>query len=247
MQAQTAVHSEAVRAPDAPFARVQISTRATAAIVGLLFLSATVAFFLAEQLITGVFNRPDYLTRIAEDASALTVGALLAFVDGLAVVGIAVLMFPLLKRSSETLALGYVGLRVTEFAAILLFLAGPLFLAALAHRLAAGPIDASTAQHLGPVLQAEHDMALLLIYLFNGVAGGIFAYLLYRSQLVPRWIAGLGIVGYPVLLLGAVLDMFGLTDVKQGAGLLAVVPGGLFELILPIWLLAKGFRSIQPD
>ncbi len=218
------------------------STRATAAIVGLLFLSATVTFFLAEKFITGVLNRPDYLIGVSEHANALTIGALLAFVDGLAVVSIAVLMFPLLKRTSEPLALGYVGLRVTEFAAILLYLASPL---ALADGLVHGTIDASAAQRLGPVLQAQHDMALLLIYLFNGVAGGLFAFLLYRSELIPRWIAVLGIIGYPVLLVGAVLDLFGLTDVTRGAGLLAVVPGGLFELILPIWLLARGF-AIRP-
>jgi hypothetical protein len=50
-----------------------------------------------------------------------------------------------------------------------------------------------------------------------------------------------------VLLVGAVLDMFSLTDVTQGVGLLAVVPGGLFELILPIWLLAKGFTTSGHD
>jgi hypothetical protein len=50
-----------------------------------------------------------------------------------------------------------------------------------------------------------------------------------------------------VLLVGTVLDMFGLTDVTQRVGLLAVVPGGLFELILPIWLLTKGFNSIASD
>jgi hypothetical protein len=65
--------------------------------------------------------------------------------------------------------------------------------------------------------------------------------LLYRSKLVPRPLAVLGLIGYPVLLAGAVLAMFGVIDVTQGAGMLAMLPGGLFELILPIWLLAKGF------
>jgi hypothetical protein len=82
------------------------SMRRTAVLVGLLFLTATVSFFIAEQLITGVLNRPDYMTGASEDANAMTTAALLAFVDGLAVVGIAVFMFPLLKRHSEPLALG---------------------------------------------------------------------------------------------------------------------------------------------
>jgi hypothetical protein len=67
------------------------------------------------------------------------------------------------------------------------------------------------------------------------------AVLLYRSRLIPRPIATLGLIGYPALLAGCVLDMFNLVDVTQGIGLTAVVPGGVFELLLPIWLLAKGF------
>ena len=83
-------------------------------------------------------------------------------------------------------------------------------------------------------------MALQLIYLFNGMAGGLFAVLLFRSRLVPRWIAVLGLIGYPVLLVGTLLAIFGVTDVTQGVGMVSVVPGALFELIFPIWLLARG-------
>lgn len=195
----------------------------------------------ADALIKGVLDRPDYLIGASGDANALTAGALLAFVDGLAVVGIAVLMFPLLKPTSEPLALGYVGLRVSELGVVLLYMASPLLVIALANGLHDGTVDASASRSLGPALKAWHDVAMVLIYLFTGAAGGIIGFLLYRSKLVPRPLAVLGLIGYPVLLVGAVLDMFGLIDTTQGAGLLALVPGGLFELILPIWLLAKGF------
>ena len=67
------------------------------------------------------------------------------------------------------------------------------------------------------------------------------ASLLYRSRLIARWIAILGVIGYPALFVGCVLDMFNVVDVAQGVGLIALLPGGLFELILPIWLIAKGF------
>jgi hypothetical protein len=55
----------------------------------------------------------------------------------------------------------------------------------------------------------------------------------------------LGLIGYPVFLVGTILAMFNLIDVTHGAGMLALVPGGLFELILPVWLFAKGFISHQ--
>jgi len=113
----------------------------------------------------------------------------------------------------------------------------------IGNRLRDDAMDASTSQSLGPILTALHDAAIVVLYLVTSVGGTILAVLLYRSQLVPRWIAVLGLIGYPVLFVGCILDLFGVTDVTKGAGLVAVAPGGLFELILPIWLLAKGFSS----
>lgn len=222
------------------------SIRRTAVLVGLLFLTATVAFATAEALINGVLDRADYLSGASADANALTTGALLAFVNGVAVVGIAVLLYPLLKGYSEPLALGYVGLRVAELVASLFLLAVPLLVIALGDRLRDGTVDVSASQPLGSLLQAQHDVAIVMVYLITSVAGGILAFLLYQTRLIPRWLAVLGVIAYPVLFVGAVLDMFDVVDVTQGAGLLAVVPGGLFELILPIWLLAKGFTIREP-
>jgi hypothetical protein len=222
------------------------SIRRTAVLVGLLFLTATVSFAVAEALINGVLDRADYLSGASADANALTTGALLAFVNGVAVVGIAVLLYPLLKGYSEPLALGYVGLRVAELVASLFLLAVPLVVIALGDRLRDGTVDVSASQPLGSLLQAQHDVAIVMVYLITSVAGGILAFLLYQTRLIPRWLAVLGVIAYPVLFVGAVLDMFDVVDVTQGAGLLAVVPGGLFELILPIWLLAKGFTTREP-
>jgi hypothetical protein len=211
-------------------------------VVGVLFLTQTLAFIAAEQILTAVLKRPDYLTGLSADATVLTIGALLAFVSGVAVVGIAILMFPLLKRTSEPLALGYVGERVVELVLqVSFYLAAPLVMIAISTGLRDGTIGGSAAQALGPVFKAVHDTGIVVLYLVTSVGGTIFAYLLYRSRLVPRWLAVIGLIGYPVLLLGCLLDMFGPTDVTQGAGLLAVLPGGLFELVLPILLIIKGF------
>ncbi|GAH92205.1 unnamed protein product, partial [marine sediment metagenome] len=86
-----------------------------------------------------------------------------------------------------------------------------------------------------------------LVYIINGVASLMLAYLLYQSKLIPRSISVLGLIGGAVLLAGTSLAMFGLIDVDQGAGMLVVLPGGLFELILPIWLIVKGFNSSAID
>jgi hypothetical protein len=69
------------------------STRKTAVIVGVLFLTQTVAFIIADQLITGVLKRPNYLTGVPADANTLIVGGLFAALSGVAVVAISVLLF----------------------------------------------------------------------------------------------------------------------------------------------------------
>ena len=227
------------------------STRKTAVIVGVLFLTQTVAFIIADQLVTGVLKRPNYLTGVSADANTLIVGGLFAVVSGVAVVAISVLLFPLLKPTSEPLALAYVCERVIELVLqLLFFLVVPLLMIAIGNGLRDGTIDASTSHSLGPILKAVHDQAIVVLYLVTSVGGTILAVLLYRSNLVPRWIAVLALIGYPMLFVGCVLDLFDVTDVTKGAGLIAIAPGGLFELILPIWLLAKGFNSsvqVVPD
>jgi hypothetical protein len=124
---------------------------------------------------------------------------------------------------------------------VLLYMVVPLIVLALGNGARDGTVDATASQSLGSLFKALHDVSLVLLYLFTGASGVIFAVLLYRSKLAPRPLAVLGLIGYPVLLAGAALAMFGATDVQQGTGMLAMLPGGLFELILPIWLLTKGF------
>ena len=222
------------------------STRTTAVLVGLLFLTATAAFITADTLNAGVLSRPDFLTGAAADTPALATGALLVL-GQFGVVGIAVLLFPLLKRHGESLALAHVGFRVAELAASLFYLAVPLLAIELGAGLRAGTIDPATSMSLGALLHAQYSVAILMIYLVSSAGGLCMTVLLYRSRLIPRPIAILGLIGYPALLAGCVLDMFNLVDVTQGVGLIALIPGGVFELILPIWLLAKGFTFPRRD
>lgn len=216
------------------------STRKTAVAIGLLFLTATAAFIVADTLNSGVLSRPDFLTVASAETNTLATGALLLF-GQFGVVGIAVLLFPLLKVYGESAALAHVGFRVAELAASLFYLSVPLLAIELGAGVRDGTVDASASSGLGALLQAQHSVAILLIYLVTTAAGMCMATLLYRSRLIPRWLAVLGLVTYPTLLAGGILDMFGVVDVTQGVGLVALAPGTLFELILPIWLIVRGF------
>jgi Domain of unknown function (DUF4386) len=90
---------------------------------------------------------------------------------------------------------------------------------------------------------AQWNAYVLAVYAVSGAAGLVLSSALLASEIVPRNLSILGLIGYPVFLVGTVLAMFNFIDVTHGAGMLALVPGGLFELILPIWLFTKGFAS----
>ena len=224
--------------------------RKTGIIVGVLFLTATVMGMLGDSLGGSILNAPDYLMNVYPNRTQVVIAVLISFILGLAVVGIAVLLFPILKKHNEPLALGYVSIRTAEFAILLVWSISPLLLITLSQGyIQAEDPDASNFQTSGAVLIALRHWAWRLVYILNGVLTLILAYLLYQSKLVPRSISVLGLIGGAVLLLGTALDMFALIDVDQGAGLLVVLPGGLFELILPIWLIVKGFNpsAIDPE
>jgi hypothetical protein len=90
---------------------------------------------------------------------------------------------------------------------------------------------------------ARWDAYVLAVYAVSGAAGLVLSSALRTSRMVRRNLSMLGLIGYPVFLVGSVLAMFNVVDVTHGAGLLALVPGGLFELLLPIWLFTRGFTS----
>jgi hypothetical protein len=187
------------------------SHRKTAIIVGVLFLTSTVAFML------GSIRIQSYFIDKHPNINQLIIGVLLEVCCGVAVAGIGVMMFPILKKFNERLALGYVIFRIIECAIIIV-----------------------SGIYLISLLKLIQDYDLM-IYLFTGIGGLIFSYLLYRSKLVPRLISVLGLIGYASLLTGTLLDMLGHVDL-DGAGMIVLLPGGLFEIILPIWLIVKGFN-----
>ena len=92
---------------------------------------------------------------------------------------------------------------------------------------------------------AQWNAYVLAVYMVSGTAGLVLSSALLTSRIVPKNLSILGLIGYPVFVLGTILAVFHLIDVTHGAGMLALVPGGLFELVLPIWLFTSGFTSHQ--
>jgi len=187
-------------------------------------------------LIQSILGAPDPST-IAANSMLLAMGVVLwlSTVAGDAAHGI--LMFPVLKPHSERAAVGYLGARIIDATfiavmALLILIQIPVGI----EYLNAGSSDTSYLQALSTVLTKANLYAYEFAMITVGVAGLILCSMFYRAQLVPRLLAVWGLIGYAILLLGSVLQVLGFN-----LNSIQAIPGGLWELFIGVWLIAKGF------
>ena len=214
------------------------ANRKTARIVGALFLVSNVTFILgAVVFVEPILGAPDYLSLVSPNRAQVILGVLLELINGIAYLGIAVLLFPILKQRFESMALGYVGFRIIEFVMQTLSDLSPLSLLTLSEEFVrAGAPAASSFQALGTLLLAERSWAFQMVSITFGLGALLFYTMLYPSKLIPRFISIWGLLGATVVLANTMFDMFSLTVPNLGVLML------LNELFLGVWLIVKGFN-----
>lgn len=214
-----------------------------ARIVGWLFVATFVTSIAAVALYDPVLNNADYVLGDGGIAR-VRAGALFEILLAIANIGTAVVLWPVLRRQSETLALGYVASRIVESTAIVVGLIGLLSVVTVRDDFADGGANAGSLTVAGDSLVAVHDWTFLLGPGFCvGVNGLLLGLLMYRSGLVPRWIATLGLVGGPLLFVSSIFVLFGAYEQADAPHLIVTIPEAAFEAALGIYLIVKGFRA----
>jgi hypothetical protein len=214
-----------------------------ARIAGVLFIVTFVTSIPALLLYHPVLNDKDFILGAGSETQVLW-GALLELLLIVANIGTALALFPVLKRQNEGFALGFVTARVIESAFIAV---GILSLLAIVTMRDAGGA-ASTLVPIGQSLVAIKDWTFVLGPGFVvGIGNGLLlGYLMYRSGLVPRGMAMLGLIGGPLIVLSGTLVLLGVFD-RGGVGQgIATIPEFLWEASLGIYLAVKGFRTSAP-
>jgi len=164
------------------------TNKKTAILAGVLFITATVAYSLAVVLLDPILGDSDYLTNISANENTLIIGTFLVLIDAVAVAGIAIVIFPVLKKHNETLALGYVGARIGESLLFSVNVLTTLTLLTLSQEFVkAGSLDTFYYQTLGTVLLAAGNWAYLLgLGLAFAISAMILNFVLYLFVRVFR-------------------------------------------------------------
>ena len=217
----------------APDRRVALTT-------GILLITGTASALLSSAVEHPILAGAGYLAKIAENTNRVSAGGLLELIAAGASAGIAISLYPVLRRRSEGLALGAVALRTLE--AAMYTIGGVITLSLLYLTRQHAPVTAlstSGVQAIGDALIGIRQNAILA-GVFAYIAGALMYYcILYRARLVPRWLAGWGLAAALPMLIACLLATFGRTPVTSYT--LLVMPIAVQEMVLAVWLIFRGF------
>lgn len=226
----------------------QVNTQKTARLFGWFFIGTFVTSIAAKILfVNGVGGSFSELRFTPGDVSenSVKLGAILEFGVIVTNIATAVVIYPIVKRQNEKLALGYVAARIMESAFIMVGIMSIISIVSLNDASAGATGAEGTALAVqGDSLAATYDWAFLfgpgLVVGFGN--GLILGYLMYRSGLVPRRMAMLGLIGGPMLILSFVLTLFGVYENGSAPSFLLALPEIAWELSIGIYAAWKGFR-----
>lgn len=221
------------------------TSRQVAISVGIMFIFATVSAILAVLFYQPMLTGPDYLINGAAHTNRVILGVFMDLILVCTAIGTAIGLFPVLRPYGERIALGHLFFRFLEAIVITIGIIAILSLLTLSKSFMATAAPESSAYQVAGIL-------LLAVYKWSSMLGPLFflglntlmySYLLYKSSLVPRPLAVLGLSGATLVFVYAFLVMFGVA--VQGAAPLVVLalPIAAYEMILAVWLILKGFNS----
>ena len=221
-----------------------MTDRVTARVVGGLFIVGTVAGGLGLALSQRYVDASDYLTKLSLHDDQVATGALLTLVMGVALVGMSIVIYPVLRRHSERLAMGYVVARTVESVIYVVDAILVLTLLTVSRGFVdAGARDASVFQPVGDMLLGARDWsgAALDVTAFT-LSALILNSALYATRLVPRWLSVWGLAGAALYMAAGAMVMYGLEPLSTTQVVLDA-PLGVQEMVLAIWLIVKGFST----
>ncbi len=210
---------------------------------GVLYLITFVTSIPALVLYEPALRNPAAFIAGAGNANKIYLGVLLELLLIIANIGTAVVIFPIMRRQFEELALGYVTARIIECTFILVGIVAMLGIATL-QRENAGAAEGTVAY----TLAAIKDWTFLLGpgWIVGWGNGLILGYMMYRTQLVPRPWTWLGLIGGPLIIISGTITMFGGDPASNTIKGPATIPEALWELFLGVYCTIWGFRRDAP-
>lgn len=221
-----------------------------ARLVGIFYILATAAGLAGVAISEPMLDDSDYLVKIADNTTALYMGAFLTLVMAVAVACIGFALYPVLRKRHPSIGIAYVSARVVEAVIFIIVVTSMLSLVTLSEAFtdSATP-DAAYFKNTGDLLLSVSDWAghvVLDVAVFS-LGAMLLNYVLYRARLIPEWLAGWGLIGAVMYWLAGLLVMFDTVEPLSTPHIILQAPIGIQELVFAVWLIVKGFRQASDN
>jgi hypothetical protein len=211
------------------------STKKIAKIIGVLFLIVSATSIIGSNNVENIMYAPDYLSIAYPNRIQWKIGMLIHLISAIGTIGIVVLMFSILKRQNINLAIGYLVFRTIEAIMIIITEIHSFYIVLLSKEF----IESGTSNVIGILLQEGRSSIYELVILFFCVGSFMFYYSMYKSKIIPQFISLWGGVAIIVCFFKTLLNIF---EIDVPFGFVFYIPIALNEIVLSIWLIAKGFK-----
>jgi hypothetical protein len=208
-------------------------------LIAVLFLTGFLFYGTGTALVSSVVGTPDFLKSIAEHQTTLAIGAVLMLLPIITDVWRAVVYFPILGGRGRSAALSYFGAQIISVTMFFIGVVSLLLIVPIGqHAVDATGASVDWATALGSLMVQSNEYAYQISQIalaFGSLSLWVYG---FRVRLIPRAFAAWGLVGYVFLMAGCIAELFGFR-----IGMMMLIPGALFELALPVWLIFKGFNA----
>jgi hypothetical protein len=215
-------------------------------------IAITFGVFLITGILFGILNTvpaleyPDYLTQLASIKRQVLMAVFFQFTMATVYVCVAVLLYPIIKKYNERLALAYFGFRIIGAAFLFVGIVSLLLLLFVSQSfVVVGQPNPSHFQTIGELLRVGRDwMHHIGMILPWSIGGLVLYYCFFKMNLIPKWLSVWGILGSILTLIATFLFMFDVIKIITPIYFLMNTPTLLFELVLAVFLMIKGFNSV---
>lgn len=207
--------------------------KSNAIITGICFITATVTAIIGLKLYDPVFYETDYLVATANNSNQVVLGAVFELILACANIGTGIMLFPHLRKVNESLGLGYALFRLLEVVFILISIISMLSIVSLSHQYMHQTGDATSLQANAGILKTIHGWSFILgPHFMLGVNTFIYSSLFYRSELVPRRLALVGMTGAVLIFIASILEMFFIIPTFSVYVIVMALPIAVYEMVL---------------
>lgn len=221
------------------------SNRKHEKITGVFFIAATTAAIIGVKLYDPILQNDIFLSAANNASTQLVLGAFFELVLACSAVGTGIMLYPHLKRHSESWGLGYALFRLLEVVFILIGVISMLSIVKLSQESAISPEHVlPSLQASGNILKKIYSLAFILgPHFMLGINTFIYSTIFFQTKLVPRKISAVGMLGAVLISIAAILELFGLIPQFSAQIIFWALPIAVYEMVLAGWLIVKGFSQ----